>query len=93
METNPEFMQVAGPSETVVLIAFEINMQYASGLVNLCYPYFTLEPIMSYLNILAWANRRQKHRPEGRQARLDQLRSIDAEISAICGRGVFRSMM
>ena len=87
LETNPEFMQVASPSDTVVLIAFEINMQKASGLVSLCYPYFTLEPIMSYLNILNWANRQQKHHPEGRQARLNQLKSIDAEVSAICGRG------
>lgn len=87
LETNPEFMQVAAPSDTVILIAFEINMQHASGLVNVCYPYFTLEPVMSYLNILTWASRRQKHRPESRQARLDQLRSIEAEVSAVCGRG------
>ena len=40
LETNPEFMQVAAASDTVLLIAFEINSQHASGLVNLCYPFF-----------------------------------------------------
>lgn len=87
LETNPEFMQVAAPSDTVVLIAFEINMQHASGLVNVCYPYFTLEPIMSYLNVHTWASRTLGRKDQNKQARLDQFKSIQAEVSAICGKG------
>ena len=87
LETNPEFMQVAAPSDTVVLIAFEINMQHASGLVNVCYPYFTLEPIMSYLNVHTWASRTLGRKDQNKQARLDQFKSIRAEVSAICGTG------
>ena len=62
LETNPEFMQVAAPSDTVVLIAFEVNSQHVSGLVNLCYPYFTLEPVMAYLNVQTWASRERGRR-------------------------------
>ncbi|MFT5365907.1 MAG: flagellar motor switch protein FliM [Candidatus Latescibacterota bacterium] len=92
LETNPEFMQIARPSDTVILIAFEINMQHASGLVELCLPYFTLEPIMSYLNVQTWASRQ----PGGRNSHRRQhplfnysnsLRTIPVEVAAVCARG------
>ena len=87
LETNPEFMQVAAPSDTVILIAFEVNSQHASGLVNLCYPFFTLEPVMSLLNVQSWGNREKARSVGERQRRLDQLRGIDAELSVTLGRG------
>lgn len=89
LETNPEFMQVAAPSDTVVLIAFEVNMPAASGLVNLCYPYFTIEPVMSLFNVQTWASRDTRRR-KGRghlQDRLDQLKTIDTEVTAFAGYG------
>ena len=49
LETNPEFMQITAPSETVILLAFEVNSTNASGLVSLCYPFFTLESILPRL--------------------------------------------
>jgi flagellar motor switch protein FliM len=45
LETNPEFVQVVPASETVVLISFELKSDNVSGLINLCYPYITIEPI------------------------------------------------
>ncbi len=45
LETNPEFVQVVPASETVVLISFELKSDNVNGLINLCYPYITLEPI------------------------------------------------
>ena len=45
LETNPEFVQVVPSSETVVLISFELKSENVSGLINLCYPYITIEPI------------------------------------------------
>ncbi|MFT5365904.1 MAG: flagellar motor switch protein FliM [Candidatus Latescibacterota bacterium] len=87
LETNPEFMQVAAPSDTVILIAFEVNSQHASGLVNVCYPYFTLEPAMSYLNVQTWASRERGRRESGRDERVEQLRSVKADVTALCARG------
>jgi len=85
LETNPEFMQVAAPSDTVVLIAFEVNSQHASGLVNLCYPYFTLEPVMAYLNVQTWASRERGRRESGREERLVQLDRISAPVKVMLG--------
>ena len=45
LETNPEFVQVVPSSETVVLISYELKSENVSGLINLCYPYITIEPI------------------------------------------------
>jgi flagellar motor switch protein FliM len=88
LETNPEFMQVAAPSDTVVLIAFEVNSQHASGLVNLCYPYFTLEPVMAYLNVQTWASRnRRRPMPDTPERRLEQLWNIDANTRVELGKG------
>ena len=49
LETNPEFMQITAASEIVILLAFEVNSTNASGLVSLCYPFFTLESVLPRL--------------------------------------------
>ena len=90
LETNPEFMQVAAPSDTVVLIAFEVNSQHASGLVNLCYPYFTLEPVMAYLNVQTWASRERGRRESSREERSLQLDRVFAPVRVMLGRAVVR---
>lgn len=87
LETNPEFMQIASPSDTVMLIAFEVHSQHASGLVNLCYPYFTLEPVMSLLNVRTWASRRRRKRSDEQEQRLAQLVNVEANLRVQLGRG------
>jgi len=42
-ETNPQFVQIAPPGETVILISLEVRMQNASGLMSLCFPFMLLE--------------------------------------------------
>ncbi len=49
LETNPEFMQITAASEVVILLGFEVNAPHASGLISLCYPFFTLESILPRL--------------------------------------------
>lgn len=49
LEANPEFIQIAGSSDSVVLIAFEANSNHVSGLIHLCYPLTTLEPLLPKL--------------------------------------------
>jgi flagellar motor switch protein FliM len=80
-------MQVAAPSDTVLLIAFEVNAQHASGLINLCYPYFTLEPVMQYLNVQTWASRERGRESTDQDKRLKQLVNVDANLRVELGRG------
>jgi len=49
LETNPEFIQATPGHEIVVLLAFEVKTPHASGLISLCYPFFTIEPLLPLL--------------------------------------------
>ena len=88
MESNPEFMQIAAPSDTVILIAMEINSARSSGMLTLCYPYFTLEPGMELLNVQNWASRgtRRKVSAQQRQDRLDGLKGIEVDLTTVLAR-------
>ena len=48
-EINPQFMQVVPPTDVVVVVNFEIEMEYTSGIMSLCIPYSNLEPIRDKL--------------------------------------------
>jgi len=50
-ESNPDVVQVAPPGETVITISLEIKIQDTSSLMNICFPYLTLEDIIAKLNI------------------------------------------
>ncbi len=50
LETNPEFVQIAAPGDGCFIVAFEANARSATGLVHLCYPMGTLEPLITRLS-------------------------------------------
>ncbi len=48
-EVNPQFVYIVSPTDVVVVINFEIEVEYSSGLMTLCIPYATLEPLREKL--------------------------------------------
>jgi flagellar motor switch protein FliM len=48
-EMQPQFANVASPSEMVVSAAFTLEIGDSTGSINLCFPYSTLEPIRDVL--------------------------------------------
>lgn len=50
IETNPQFAQIVPPSEMVVLVTLETKIGDVEGMINLCIPYITIEPIISKLS-------------------------------------------
>ena len=52
IETNPQFAQILPPTEMVVLVTIEARIGEATGMINLCIPYITIEPIVPKLSIL-----------------------------------------
>jgi flagellar motor switch protein FliM len=48
-EMQPQFANVASPSEMVVTTSFALEIGDTSGSINLCFPYSTLEPIRDVL--------------------------------------------
>lgn len=50
LETNPRFVQVSGPSDSVLVISFEIRLGESTGSMRICLPYPTVESLLPQLN-------------------------------------------
>lgn len=85
-ETNPQFVQIVPPGETVIVIGFQIKMLGNSGLLTLCYPYVTLEPVMKDLVGNNWADQSKKGDiAQNRLYNTNNLQEVAAEVSAELG--------
>ena len=49
LETNPEFIQIVAPGDAVLVVGLELNSKNVSGLLHLCYPVLTLDPLVARL--------------------------------------------
>ncbi|MFQ5430905.1 MAG: flagellar motor switch protein FliM [Nitrospinota bacterium] len=66
-EVNPQFAAIVPPTDVVVVILFEVEMDQVSGTITVCLPYSTIEPIIGKLKAgfqsdqlemdLAWVKR------------------------------------
>jgi flagellar motor switch protein FliM len=94
LETNPEFMQITAASEIVILLAFEVSSTNASGLVSLCYPFFTLESILPRLGQQTYVRQGRQNREETIRQNRGRLTKtympITAELAA--GRATFQEL-
>lgn len=54
IETNTQFAQIISPGETIAIVTINIKIGDVEGLMNVCLPYVTLEPIMDKLNTKYW---------------------------------------
>lgn len=53
-ESNPQFTQIVPPSDMVVIVTIQMKVGDVDGMMNICIPYFVLEPIMSKLTTTFW---------------------------------------
>ncbi len=83
-ETNPQFIQIVPPGETVVVISFQIKLFQSTGLLTICYPYVALEPIVSRLSAQNWIDAtKKKNLDEDRDINVSNLRGVDSEVAAV----------
>ncbi len=54
IETNSQFAQIISPNETIAIITLNIKIGDVEGLMNLCLPFDTLEPVVDKLNTKYW---------------------------------------
>jgi flagellar motor switch protein FliM len=66
-ESNPQFVQIAPASETAAVIFFEIVVRDMTLPLNICLPYFVLEPLLQHLADESWMTL-SRHRPVGETA-------------------------
>ncbi len=48
-EVNPQFVGIVPPSDVVITTPFEVEMDDARGIITVCLPYATIEPIRAKL--------------------------------------------
>jgi flagellar motor switch protein FliN len=54
IETNPYYLQMSPPTEMTVLVTLEFKIGDTEGMINICYSYLSLEPIINKLNAQWW---------------------------------------
>src|SRR5579883_574453 len=52
---SPEFVQVTLPTETTVMLVFEISLFQTTGTLSLCIPHPVLQPVMESLTSQVWS--------------------------------------
>jgi len=62
LETNPQFLQLVSPNETIALISMSTKIGETTGMINLCIPHVVLEPIMTRLSVHHWFVSQKKMR-------------------------------
>lgn len=85
-ETNPQFVQIAPPGETVILISLEVRMQNASGLMSICFPYMLLENVINNLSGESWMSSLSLATAETRSVLEAEIESVDLKLSALIGK-------
>jgi len=54
IETNSQFAQIISPSEMIAIVTLNIKIGDVEGLMNICLPFITLDPVMDKLNTKFW---------------------------------------
>lgn len=84
-ETNPQFVQIAPPGETVILISLEVRMQNASGLMSLCFPYMLLDSVITNLSGESWMSSQSSTTKETRDMLEHEIEGLKLPVTAVVG--------
>ncbi|MEE9553068.1 MAG: flagellar motor switch protein FliM [candidate division Zixibacteria bacterium] len=85
-ESNPQFIQIVAPGETVIVVSLQIKMGSETGLMTFCYPYLTLEPIMANLSAQNWIEAKKMDDDQNRfESNTKEISSIRSELVVFLG--------
>ncbi|MFD0698376.1 flagellar motor switch protein FliM [Paenibacillus sp. GCM10027628] len=86
LETNPQFMQIVSPNETIALISLSTKIGDTTGMINLAIPHVVIEPIMPRLSVHHWFVSQKKTRaPEEVDALQSRLEKAKLPLIAELG--------
>ncbi|WP_416827642.1 flagellar motor switch protein FliM [Ectobacillus polymachus] len=88
IETNPQFVQIAIPTETVIVIAFDVLIGDMKERMHLCIPYMLIEPFISKLSSYQWYVNRQKGKNVEENEHLqEKVEHLVVPVTVELGRG------
>ncbi|MCL6593930.1 MAG: FliM/FliN family flagellar motor switch protein, partial [Alicyclobacillus sp.] len=88
LESNPQFLQLAMPNETVLVITLSARIGPVSGLINVCLPHATLEPLLPKLSTQHFMDASRSRRSSGGtedQLLQQHVFGMQAEVSVVLG--------
>ena len=89
-EINPQFASIVPPSDVVIVVKFELEMEHAAGTITVCIPYSTVEPIRSKLYAGFQSDQLEVDHEWMRRFR-EQLKDAGVEVAVELGRTMIRS--
>lgn len=87
METNPQFLQIVSPNETVAVISLNAKIGDVSGMINFCLPHIVLEPIIPKLTAQHWfATQKKGTKPDEKESLKKTIRKTSLPLIVELGR-------
>jgi len=87
LETNPQFNQILSPNETVGVITFTTQVGEVQGLINLCWPFISLESVVGRLTARYWFAAQEAEDAEASRETLERLmEEVPLELAVRVGQ-------
>ncbi|MFL6557456.1 MAG: flagellar motor switch protein FliM, partial [Bacillus sp. (in: firmicutes)] len=86
IETNPQFVQISSPNDTVIVIALHTTIGETTGRMTLCLPHLIVEPVLPKLSTHQWLSTMSKSTDPQENKIKQNLDSIGVPVIAELGR-------
>ncbi|MEN3009038.1 flagellar motor switch protein FliM [Pseudothermotoga sp.] len=90
IENNPQFVQIAPPTEMILLISMFLTIGKTEGFMNICWPSSLMEPFMDRLSSRNWFKTAKKEQVSEKLQKdlTDNLNQMNVVLSTILGETV-----
>ncbi|MFN8533037.1 MAG: flagellar motor switch protein FliM [Dehalococcoidia bacterium] len=82
---NPSLVQIALPTDVVVLIVFEVRVLGTHGTISLCIPHNVIEPIIPQLSAEIWLSQKKQGNEEQAATLTQHLQGMRLPVSVCLG--------
>ena len=85
-ESNPEFMQLTTSEALVISVTLDLHLGDTSGILNMCYPYSVIQPVLSTLSARVQARSGRNRHGAKQENMKPALAQVPLDIRAVLGR-------
>lgn len=86
IESNPQFIQIASPNDTVIIIVLHTTIGEITGRMTLCLPHLILEPVLPKLTSHQWLSSMVKTNAPTQDKLKQNLDTVQIPVIAELGR-------
>lgn len=84
-ESNPEFMQLTTSEALVISVTLDLHLGGASGILNMCYPYSVIQPVLTNLSARVQARSGRGRRGGDQENMNAAIEDVPLDIRAVLG--------